>query len=279
MRIADFLNYAEATLDYLDELENKTIYIIREAYSRFRNTALLWSIGKDSTAMLWICRKAFFGKIPFPVIHIDTSFKFKEIYAFRNKYAREWGLDLIISSNAQALQAGTHPEKGKFRCCHALKTEALRESIGSYKFRALLLAIRRDEHGIRAKERYFSPRDNGFRWNYQEQPAEMWDLYQSKLSSEEHFRIHPMLHWTELDIWKYIQREKIPIVPLYFARDGLRYRSIGCQTSCSPVNSRARTIPEIIKELEHTDVAERSGRAQDKEDAYTMQKLRSLGYM
>ena len=266
-------------MDYLDELENKTIYIIREAYGRFRKTALLWSIGKDSTTMLWIARKAFFGQIPFPVIHIDTGFKFKEIYAFRDKYSKEWNLDLIVNHNQAALQAGMHPKKGKFICCNALKTEALKGSIAKYKFKALLLAIRRDEHGIRAKERYFSVRDNEFKWNYREQPVEIWDLYKSKLASEEHFRIHPMLHWTELDIWKYIAREKIPVVPLYFAKNGQRYRSIGCETCCSPVNSQANTIPKIIKELEHTDVAERSGRAQDKEDTYTMQKLRSLGYM
>jgi len=236
-------------------------------------------MGKDSTTLLWITRKAFFGQIPFPVIHIDTGFKFQEIYAFRDRYTQEWGLDLVISHNAAAFRAGVHPEKGKFRCCHALKTEALKNCIASYKFKALLLAIRRDEHGIRAKERYFSPRDNGFKWNYQKQPVELWDLYQAKLNSEEHFRIHPLLHWTELDTWKYIQREKIPVVPLYFAKNGLRYRSIGCQACCSPVNSRADTIRKIISELENTDIAERSGRAQDKEDAYTMQKLRSLGYM
>jgi sulfate adenylyltransferase subunit 2 len=143
----------------------------------------------------------------------------------------------------------------------------------------LLLAIRRDEHGIRAKERYFSPRSADFTWNYQNQPAELWDLYKSQITEEEHFRIHPMLHWTELDIWRYVKKEKIPMVSLYFAKNGKRYRSIGCRTCCMPVNSNANTIGKIIKELETTEEAERSGRAQDKENAYTMQKLRSLGYM
>lgn len=266
-------------MNYLDELENKTIYIIREAYARFRGIALLWSIGKDSTTLLWIARKAFFGKILFPVIHINTSFKFKEIYEFRDKFAKEWDLKLIISKNELALKKGICPEKGKFECCNALKTEALKMTIKEYNLKALLLAIRRDEHGIRAKERYFSPRSADFTWNYQEQPPEAWDLYKSKIEAEQHFRIHPLLHWTELDIWRYIYREKIPIVSLYFAKKGRRYRSIGCQTCCAPIDSDADNIRKIIKELETTKEAERSGRAQDKEDAYTMQKLRSLGYM
>ncbi|MDP2922979.1 MAG: sulfate adenylyltransferase subunit CysD [Candidatus Omnitrophota bacterium] len=267
-------------MSYLCDLENKSIYIIREAYARFRNIALLWSIGKDSTSLLWITRKAFFGKIPFPVMHIDTGFKFEEIYQFRDKYTKEWGLKLIISKNEQALKEGMNPNKGeKFECCNALKTAALKMTIKEYGLKALLLAIRRDEHGIRAKERYFSPRSADFTWDYQNQPAELWDLYKSQIVEEQHFRIHPMLHWTELDIWRYIKKEKIPMVNLYFAKNGKRYRSIGCKTCCMPVNSNANTIRKIVKELETTKEAERSGRAQDKENAYTMQKLRSLGYM
>ena len=266
-------------MDYLDELESKSIYIIREAYARFRNIAMLWSIGKDSTTLLWVARKAFFGKIPFPVVHIDTSFKFKEIYEFRDKYSKEWGLNLIISQNKKALAEGVCPERGKLECCNALKTEALKQTLSEYDFKALLLAIRRDEHGIRAKERYFSPRNIDFKWDYQNQPAELWDLYKSKTETGQHFRIHPLLHWRELDVWKYVQREKLPIVELYFAKNGKRYRSIGCAPCCAPVDSNADSINKIVKELETTKVAERSGRAQDKEDSYTMQKLRSLGYM
>ena len=266
-------------MDYLSELENKSIYIIREAYSRFRNIALLWSIGKDSTTMLWITRKAFFGRIPFPIIHIDTGYKFKEIYEFRNQYSKEWGLNLLISNNESALKNNIGPQAGKFECCNALKTEALKMTLAKYNFKALLLAIRRDEHGIRAKERYFSPRDTDFKWNYQNQPPELWNLYKSQTTQEMHFRIHPMLHWTELDIWRYIQKEEIPTTRLYFAKNKKRYRSIGCHTCCAPVDSRANTISKIIRELKTTQTAERSGRAQDKEDAYNMQKLRSLGYM
>ncbi len=266
-------------MNYLNVLENRSIYIIREAYARFRDIALLWSIGKDSTTLLWIVRKAFFGKIPFPVIHIDTSFKFKEIYEFRKRLVEQWDLDLIISRNEDALGAGMTPEREKLACCNALKTDALKQTLQERDFRALLLGIRRDEHGIRAKERYFSPRDSDFKWNYKDQPAELWDLYKSDIETEQHFRIHPMLHWREVDIWRYTERESIPVVDLYFAKDGKRYRSIGCETCCAPVDSKADSIKKIIKELETTKVSERSGRAQDKEDAYTMQKLRSLGYM
>jgi len=266
-------------MDYLEELENRSIYIIREAYARFRNIALLWSIGKDSTSLLWIARKAFFGKIPFPIIHIDTGYKFKEINEFRSKYAKEWNLNLLIARNERALAESMGPYRHKLECCNALKTEALKQALAKHGFKALLLAIRRDEHGIRAKERIFSRRTADFKWNYQDQPAELWDLYKSALELEQHFRIHPMLHWTELDIWRYIQKEKMPVVNLYFAKNGKRYRSIGCETCCAPVDSTADTIKKIVKELMTTKVAERSGRAQDKENAYTMQKLRSLGYM
>lgn len=260
-------------------LENRSIYLMREAYHHFDSTALLWSIGKDSTAMLWIARKAFLGKIPFPIIHIDTGYKFKQIYAFRDLYARKWGLDLKISRNEKAMAAGISPHKEKLACCHALKTEALKNTIARYGLKAVFLAIRRDEHGIRAKERYFSPRSHDFQWNYLDQPAELWDSFHPGMTQDEHARVHPMLHWSELDIWEYTAKERIPTIDLYKAKKGLRYRSIGCETCCSPVSSHADTLPKIIRELKTTKVAERSGRAQDKENTYTMQKLRSLGYM
>ncbi|MEW5806092.1 MAG: sulfate adenylyltransferase subunit CysD [Acidobacteriota bacterium] len=266
-------------MNYLDELESKSIYIIREAYKQFRNIAMLWSIGKDSTTLLWLVRKAFYDQIPFPVMHIDTGYKFKEIYEFRDDRAREWGLRLLIAKNDRALAEGMGPDKSKLDCCTALKTEALKMAIAKHKFRALLLGIRRDEHGIRAKERVFSPRDQEFKWDYKNQPPELWDQYKSKQSDEDHIRVHPMLHWTELDIWEYVKREGIPIVNLYFAKNGKRFRSIGCETCCNPVSSDADTIDKIVEELRTTTMAERSGRSQDKESAYIMQKLRSLGYM
>jgi len=267
-------------MDYLDELESKSIYIIREAYKQFRNIAMLWSIGKDSTSLLWLVRKAFYDQIPFPVMHIDTSYKFKEIYDYRDGKAKEWGLRLLIAKNDKSLAEGMNPHaSNKLDCCTQLKTEALKMAIAQYKFKALLLGIRRDEHGIRAKERVFSPRDQEFKWDYKNQPPELWDQYKSKQSDEDHIRVHPMLHWTELDIWEYVKRENIPIVDLYFARNGKRFRSIGCETCCNPVESEADTIDKIVEELRTTHTAERSGRAQDKESAYIMQKLRSLGYM
>ena len=264
---------------HLDKLENQSIYIIREAYSQFRNVAGLWSIGKDSTCLIWLIRKAFFGQIPFPVLHIDTTYKFEEIYEFRDKYAREWGLNLIVAKNEQAVGAGMGPDKGKFECCNQLKTVALKKAIAKHKFKALYLGIRRDEHGIRAKERIFSPRDEDFEWDYKNQPPELWDQYKTKAAEEEHIRVHPLLGWRELDVWEYVKRENIPVVDLYFAKNGKRLRSIGCKTCCGPVDSEADSIDKIIEELKTSRVSERSGRAQDKEDAYTMQKLRSLGYM
>ncbi|OXU15251.1 sulfate adenylyltransferase subunit CysD [Sedimentisphaera salicampi] len=263
----------------LDKLENQSIFIIREAYSQFRNIAMLWSIGKDSTTLLWLVRKAFFGKIPFPIMHIDTSYKFQEIYDFRNKYAEKWDLDLKVAKNEKALAEGMGPDKGKFECCNQLKTLALKNAIADYQFKALLLGIRRDEHGIRAKERVFSPRDQDFEWDYKNQPPELWDQYKTKAAQEEHLRVHPLLGWREVDIWEYVKRENIPVPSLYFAKNGKRYRSIGCETCCGPVDSNAETIDDIIAELKSTKVSERSGRAQDKEDDYMMQKLRTLGYM
>ncbi len=266
-------------MDHLSRLENQSIYIIREAYAQFRKVCILWSIGKDSSTLLHLVRKAFFGKVPFPVMHIDTTYKFKEIYEFRDHYAKEWGLDLIIAKNEDAIKAEMSPEKGKFNCCTELKTNALKKAIARHGFRALYLAIRRDEHGIRAKERIFSPRDEDFEWDYKNQPPELWDQYKTRARQEEHLRVHPLLGWREVDVWEYLRRENVPIVSLYFAKDGKRFRSIGCETCCNPVDSDADTVDRIIDELKTSNVSERSGRAQDKESAYTMQKLRALGYM
>ncbi len=264
----------------LSDLESETIYIIREAYAEFKKPAVLWSMGKDSTVMLWLCRKAFFGSIPFPAIHIDTGYKFREMYDFRSRLAEEWGLDLRVASNDAARSAGVGPgSEDKLACCTKLKTEALRDYLESEGFDALILAIRRDEHGIRAKERYFSPRDEDFKWDYKDQPLEMWDQFQGLVREGSHMRIHPILHWRELDVWEYVVREGIPINPMYFARDGKRYRSLGCEPCTNPIESTAATVDDIVEELRTTKIAERSGRAQDKEDTFTMQKLRALGYM
>jgi len=265
-------------MDHLDELEAKSIFIIREAYKQFKNVALLWSIGKDSSCLLWLVRKAFYGKLPFPVVHIDTSYKFPEMIKWRDDYAKKWGLNLIVGRNEEAIAAGMN-NTSKLACCTALKTDALKMTIEKYNFRALYLGIRRDEHGVRAKERVFSPRNQDFKWDYKNQPPELWNQYKAKAEEQEHIRVHPLLHWTELDIGQYIKREKIPIIDLYFAKDGKRYRSIGCKCCCGPITSDASNIDEMIEELKTTKEGERAGRAQDKEEANAMQKLRALGYM
>jgi len=266
-------------MDHLSQLENRSVYIIRECYHQFGKMAALWSVGKDSTTLVWLCKKAFFGKLPFPVIHIDTTHKFRQMYEFRDEWAERWDLDLIVARNEAALAAGVAPEKNKLECCTQLKTQALKDCIAEHGFEALLLGIRRDEHGIRAKERYFSPRDEKFQWDYENQPPELWDQYATQADGETHVRVHPLLHWREIDVWRYIQREGLVVNPLYFARDGQRYRSLGCECCCSPIASEASNVDQIVEELTSSTTAERAGRAQDKEDAYTMQKLRALGYM
>ncbi len=254
-------------------LEERSIYVIREAKTNFKNVAALWSMGKDSTTMLAIARKAFHGKIPFPVIHIDNGIDFPETYQFREELAKKWDLNLIVAKSK------IKPEMSGFACCGANKTVALKKVLKEYGFDALIVSIRRDEHGIRAKERVFSPRNKNFKWNYKNQVAELWDDYSSNDDSDGHIRVHPLLDWNEIDIWEYIKKNKVPMNPLYFSRDGLRYRSLGCLHCTTPVKSNAKTIDQIIKELESTKKEEREGRDQDKEKAYVMEKLRSLGYM
>ena len=267
-------------MEELKELESKSINIIREAVNQFRNPAVLWSIGKDSTTMLYLIRKAFFGKIPFPVMHLDTGHKFQEMYEFREELVKQWNLNPIISRNEEAIKRGVICSPGNTEeCAVELKTNALKMAMEKHKFDALFVGIRRDEHGIRAKERYFSPRDEKFQWDYKNQPAEMWDIFKGIFEDGKHFRIHPLLHWTELNIWEYTKQEKIPVNPLYFAKDGKRYRSLGCKPSTHPIDSDADTIDKIIEELKTTNTPERAGRSLDKEKAYMMQKLRALGYM
>jgi sulfate adenylyltransferase subunit 2 len=265
--------------DHLDELENQSVYILREAYRKFKKLAMLWSIGKDSTVLLWLARKAFGGHCPIPLVHIDTTKKIPEMIEFRDRFAKEWNLRLIVGKNEQALAAGMGPEKGRINCCGALKTEALQQLMAEREFTGLILGIRRDEEGTRAKERYFSPRDKNFEWNYKDQPPEFWNQFKTDFDKDTHIRIHPLLHWTEIDVWRYIQRENIPIVDLYFSKNGERYRSLGCAPCTGRIKSDAVTIDEIIEELRHTTVSERSSRAQDQEDTYAMQKLRAKGYM
>ncbi|MFL6137253.1 MAG: sulfate adenylyltransferase subunit CysD [Frankiaceae bacterium] len=262
------------------ELENQAIHVLREVRERFERPALLWSMGKDSTTLLWLTRKAFFGSVPFPVLHIDTSYKFRSMYEFRDRMSAEWNLDLRVHRNEAALAAGMSPSVGgKLTCCTALKTDALKQAIAGGGYDAVVLGIRGDEHGVRAKERVFSPRDASFAWNYRDQPAEFGDLYQSAAADQGHVRVHPLLRWREIDIWEYVAAQDIPLPGLYFAENGRRYRSIGCESCCSPIASDAMTVPEILVDIRCSTEGERAGRAQDKEDAAAMQKLRALGYM
>ncbi|MFH1066738.1 MAG: sulfate adenylyltransferase subunit CysD [bacterium] len=266
-------------MKHLDALESQSVYILREAYKKFKKLAMLWSIGKDSTVLLWLARKAFFGECPIPLAHINTSYKIPEMIAFRDRIAKEWNLRLIVGQNTKALSEGMGPEKGRVTCCHALKTEGLQQLMTEKGYTGLILGIRRDEEGTRAKERYFSPRDKRFEWNYKDQPPELWDQFKTDFDKDTHVRIHPLLHWTEMDVWLYIKRENIPIIPLYFARDGQRYRSLGCWPCTKPIQSSAQNVDDVIKELCHLKTSERSGRAQDQEEPYAFQKLRAKGYM
>jgi len=262
-----------------EQLINDSIFILRETLAEFKNPAILWSTGKDSTASLGLCKESFLGKIPFPVIHIDTGYKFLQMYEFRDALVEEWKLDLIIAQNKEERKRGLSPKDGKLECCTKLKTEALLQCLKKHKFDALILSIRRDEHGIRGKERVFSPRQSDFTWSYQDQPLEVWDIYQNLTKAKGHTRVHPILHWTELEVWEYMQLRKLPVNPMYFAKNGMRYRSLGCEPCTAPMESNADTIDKIVEELRTTKVAERSGRAQDKESSFAMQKLRMLGYM
>jgi sulfate adenylyltransferase subunit 2 len=261
-----------AELQDLNKLEEKSVYVLREAKARFKNLAALWSMGKDSTAMLAIARKAFFGRVPFPVIHIDNGIDFPETYEFRKRLAKEWDLDLIV------VKSVIKDDISGIKCCGANKTDALKGLLDERGFDGLIVSIRRDEHGIRAKERYFSPRDKEFKWNYKEQPPEVWE-YTSRFEDTSHVRIHPLLQWNEVDIWRYLKQEEVPINPLYFSREGKRYRSLGCTQCTVSVPSCAANIDDIISELQRTGTAERSGRMQDKEQENVMQRLRALGYM
>lgn len=265
--------------DYLTRLEHESVFIIREAYKKVKNLAMLWSMGKDSTVMLALLRKAFLGHCPIPLVHIDTSYKIPEMITWRDEYASKNGFKLIIGQNRAALAAGMGPDKGRLVCCGALKTQALIDTVKEHDIGGLLVGIRRDEEGSRAKERVVSPRPEDGTWTYKDQVAEIWNYYNLHLPDNVHVRVHPLLHWTELDVWEYIQREKLEIMPLYFADEGKRYRSLGCWPCTGAIESEARTLDQVVEEIRCTKTAERAGRAQDLADSYAMQKLRSTGYM
>ncbi|WP_191060680.1 sulfate adenylyltransferase subunit CysD [Geminicoccus harenae] len=264
-------------MSHLDELEAESVYVLREAFAKLERPAILWSLGKDSNVVLWLTRKAFFGHVPFPVMHVDTGKKFKEMYAFRDRYAKEWNLNFIREECPPVEM--TDPTLPPAARSAARKTLGLKAALAKHQFTGLVAGIRRDEEAIRAKERYFSPRSEDGSWNLKDQPPEVFEQYMTSFPPGVHVRIHPLLHWTELDIWRYTKRENIPAIDLYFAKNGMRYRSLGDEDITKPVPSTASTIDEIIAELETTKVAERSGRAMDHEAEDSFERLRATGYL
>jgi sulfate adenylyltransferase subunit 2 len=267
---------------------------------------MLWSIGKDSTVLLWLAKKAFFGHVPFPLVHIDTGYKIPEMIEYRDHLAKIWKLNMIYGQNEQVLESKQTFPDGKInriKCCRALKTEALQRTlsgagvryrldhtIGEYvvddnndPYTGVIVGVRADEEGSRSKERYFSARDYNNDWNIENQPPEFWNQFKTDFAPDTHVRIHPLLDWTELNIWEYIKRENIPTVSLYYDNgSGKRYRSLGCYPCTQPVDSNAKNVDDIITELrsgKFSNIAERSGRSQDKEDGGGLETLRREGYM
>lgn len=293
-------------MDHLDELENKSMHIFREAYGNFKNMCMLWSIGKDSTVLLWLARKAFMGHVPFPLVHIDTAYKIPEMIEYRDRLAKEWNLNMVYGQNEKVLaDKMTFPDGNvdRIQCCKSLKTEALKNTLsgkwkryrmnhtkGEYEvdtntepYTGVIVGARSDEEGSRSKERYFSPRDVENQWDVGDQPPEFWNQFKTDFAPGTHLRIHPLLDWTELNIWEYIKRENIPTVSLYYDQgEGKRFRSLGCYPCTTPIDSPSKNVDEIIVELQSgslKNIAERSGRAQDKEDGGGLETLRRGGYM
>lgn len=293
-------------MDHLDQLESRSIHIFREAYANFKSLCMLWSIGKDSTVLLWLARKAFFGHVPIPLVHIDTNYKIPEMITYRDELAKKWNLTMIYGQNEEALKnKQTFPDGNvdRIACCKLLKTDALVNTLsGKWKryklnietkeyeidpdnepYTGIIVGARADEEGSRSKERYFSPRDKISHWDVGDQPPEFWNQYKTDFAPGTHVRVHPLLDWTELNIWEYIKRENIPTVSLYYDQgEGKRYRSLGCYPCTTPIESEAKNVDEIIEELKSgklKNIAERSGRAQDKDDEGGLETLRRDGYM
>lgn len=294
-------------MNHLNQLEEKSIYLLRESYHYFKGRlAMLWSVGKDSTVLLHLSKKAFLGKVPFPLIHIDTSYKIPEMIKFRDLQVQQQKLDMIIGQNRVALQNKLSFPNGtlnRIDCCQTLKTDAListaearsermrfNHELQKYlpdgkneRFMALIMGIRADEEGSRSKERYFSLRSQDSSWQIEDMPPELWDEFNTDLQSNQSCRAHPLLDWTEKNIWEYISREKINVSSLYFDQgSGERYRSLGCMPCTQKIKSSAKTPEDIILELSQgtlSKISERAGRAQDKENANSLEALRRKGYM
>ena len=293
----------------LRRLEAEAIAIMREVAAEFRNPVLMYSIGKDSSVLLHLARKAFHpSNPPFPLLHIDTTWKFREMIAFRDATARELGLDLIVHTNPEGLARGISPiASGSALHTEIMKTDALKQALDKYGFDAALGGARRDEEKSRAKERVFSRRGPGHTWEPRRQRPELWNLYNTRLAPGETMRVFPLSNWTELDVWDYIEAEKIPVVPLYFAkerpvvdRDGVwimvdddrlqlrpgespqprmvRFRTLGCYPLTGAVESAAATVADITAELRRARTSERQGRLIDTDDTASMERKKKQGY-
>ena len=296
-------------LSHLKQLEAESIHIFREVVSEFERPVLLYSIGKDSSVLLHLARKAFHpGKLPFPMLHIDTTWKFRDMIAFRDRIAQEQGLDLIVYTNQEGVAAGVTPfTYGSKKYTDIMKTEALRDAVDKYGFDACFGGARRDEEKSRAKERVYSVRDANHRWDPKNQRPELWNLYNGNINPGEEVRVFPLSNWTELDVWQYIYQEGIEIVPLYFAakrpiveRDGMlimvdddriplepdeepemrsvRFRTLGCYPLSGAIESRAATLPEIIREMLLATHSERQGRLIDHDVSGSMEQKKREGY-
>ncbi|MCR9255702.1 MAG: sulfate adenylyltransferase subunit CysD [Alphaproteobacteria bacterium] len=296
-------------LSHLDRLEAESMHIIREVAAEFRHPVMLYSIGKDSAVMLHLAMKAFApGKLPFPLLHVDTKWKFREMIEFRDQLAKDHGLDLIVHTNQDGLKRGVNPITfGSKVHTDVMKTDALKQALDAHKFDAAFGGARRDEEKSRAKERIFSFRTANHRWDPKNQRPELWNLYNTRIAPGESVRVFPLSNWTELDIWQYIYRENVPIPSLYLAKerpivrfngmlimrdderlpleDGkepemmkVRFRTLGCYPLTGAVRSEAETVKDIILELLQSRTSEREGRAIDKDQIGSMEKKKQEGY-
>ncbi len=295
-------------ISYLKQLESESIHIIREVAAEFKNPVMLYSIGKDSGVMVRLAQKAFYpGKIPFPLMHIDTGYKFPEMIEFRDKFVKEIGCRLIVERNEEWIAKGAHPLKmGVDKCCARLKTQALLDALKKHEFDAAFGGARREEEKSRAKERIFSFRDEFGQWDPKYQRPELWNIYNCLINEGESIRVFPLSNWTELDVWYYLREEEIPIVPIYYAqerevvdRGGIlipyddmvklrsgekvekvmcRFRSLGCSPCTGAVRSSAKTIDEIIIEIEEASKSERENRIIDLTTESSMEDKKKEGY-
>ena len=303
------MSLPEHRMTHLKALEAESIHIIREVAAEFDNPVMLYSIGKDSSVMLHLARKAFApGKPPFPLMHVNTTWKFKEMISFRDRMAKEAGMELLSHTNQDGLAANINPfDHGSAKYTDIMKTQALKQALDQHGFDAAFGGARRDEEKSRAKERVYSFRDKFHRWDPKNQRPELWNLYNGRINKGESIRVFPLSNWTELDIWQYIYLENIEIVPLYFSdvrpvveRDGMlimvdderlplregevpmmksvRFRTLGCYPLTGAVESTAATLPEIIQEMLVTRTSERSGRAIDHDESGSMEKKKREGY-